>query len=320
MSKEEEQITEVIEITDNDLDTGRDLVTENYGLEILTLKDKVDLRRFSRSFLKVDKLLKSIFTGKEDKFSKNSGFNKEKTDEEQNDTNKLFTALGALNLKNWLITNYTTLMNNIRDNLNNSINTKLNHGGYNGNAQDIVNMINSLNICPYRVGDILKTTSNISPAISWVGTTWKKIEGRFLMGTTGNDEAGGIGGASEVRLSVAHMPAHGHGISITLQANGGHRHKVDEHIHGQPPHTHEMPLCFGYNGGSPNRPAGNSPNGGSYPTHSAGGENTGSASPYTSFEPEHSHSVSASITETGTGQSFSIVPPYYKVHIWERLS
>lgn len=64
MSKEEKQIKE---IKDNDLDTGRDLVTENYQLEILTLKDKVDLRRFSRAFLKVDKLLKNIFSNKLDK-------------------------------------------------------------------------------------------------------------------------------------------------------------------------------------------------------------------------------------------------------------
>lgn len=140
MPKEERQIKE---ITDNDLDTGRDLVTENYELEILTLKDKVDLRRFSRSFLKVDKLLKSIFTGKEDKFPKNSGFNREKTDFTENDTNKIFSAKGAFDLKNWLVTNYTTLMNNIKDNLNNSINTKLNHGGYDGTGQQLKNEIDT---------------------------------------------------------------------------------------------------------------------------------------------------------------------------------
>ena len=138
MPKEERQIKE---ITDNDLDTGRDLVTENYELEILTLKDKVDLRRFSRAFLKVDKLLKSIFTGKEDKFPKNSGFNKVKTDLAENDTNKVFSAKGAFDLKTYLITNYTTLMNNIRDTLTNSINTKLPHGGYNQSAQTLKNEI-----------------------------------------------------------------------------------------------------------------------------------------------------------------------------------
>lgn len=74
---------------------------------------------------------------------KYSGFNKDKTDVEQNDSNKLFTALGALNLKNWLVTNYTTLMNNIRDTLNNSIDTKLNHGGYSSTAQQLKNEIDT---------------------------------------------------------------------------------------------------------------------------------------------------------------------------------
>lgn len=138
MPKEERQIKE---ITDNDLDTGRDLVTENYELEILTLKDKVDLRRFSRSFLKIDKLLKSIFTGKEDKFSKNSGFNREKTDTVENDTNKVFSAKGAFDLKTYLVTNYTTLMNNIRDTLTDVINLKLPHGGYGGSGQQLKNEI-----------------------------------------------------------------------------------------------------------------------------------------------------------------------------------
>lgn len=110
MPKEERQIKE---ITDNDLDTGRDLVTENYELEILTLKDKVDLRRFSRAFLKVDKLLKSIFTGKEDKFPKNSGFNRVKTDLAENDTNKIFSAKGAFDLKTSLENLITNLKNTL---------------------------------------------------------------------------------------------------------------------------------------------------------------------------------------------------------------
>ncbi|UPO98438.1 hypothetical protein MKD34_09145 (plasmid) [Cetobacterium somerae] len=69
--------------------------------------------------------------------------NSPKTHETENQGHKLFTALGALNLKNWLVTNYTTLMNNIRDTLNNSINTKLSHGGYNNTAQQLKNEIDT---------------------------------------------------------------------------------------------------------------------------------------------------------------------------------
>ena len=239
MSKEEKQIKEII---DNDLDTGRDLVTENYQLEILTLKDKVDLRRFSRAFLKVDKLLKNIFSNKLDKgeyrgnaqdlkneidtklpvneayknyvkaerigdtdipvdstivpgkyqcgasggkyhlsyldiidlfpshkrqihhkFGSgiqwrdiyNSDFsnvswntfwdsvNSPKSHEVENRGDKIFTPLGALNLKNWLVENYTTLMNNIRDNLTNVVNTKTPHGGYSQTTQQLKNEVDT---------------------------------------------------------------------------------------------------------------------------------------------------------------------------------
>lgn len=80
---------------------------------------------------------------KEPKFDKNSGWNLEKTDLVENDTNKVFSAKGAFDLKNYLITNYTTLMNNIRDTLTNLINGKLSHGGYNRTAQDLKNDVDN---------------------------------------------------------------------------------------------------------------------------------------------------------------------------------
>lgn len=61
--------------------------------------------------------------------NKRGGFNLDKTDLTENDTNKLFSALGALNLKNWVVENYTTLMNNIRENLTTLINNKVSKNG-----------------------------------------------------------------------------------------------------------------------------------------------------------------------------------------------
>lgn len=67
----------------------------------------------------------------------------EKTDLVENDTNKNFSAKGAFDLKSWLVENYTTLMNNIRENLTNMINTKTSHGGYNKSSQDLKNDIDT---------------------------------------------------------------------------------------------------------------------------------------------------------------------------------
>lgn len=64
-------------------------------------------------------------------------------DTEENNSNKILSAKGALNLKNWLVSNYTTLMNNIRDTLTNMINTKTPHGGYSQTTQQLKNEVDT---------------------------------------------------------------------------------------------------------------------------------------------------------------------------------
>ena len=45
----------------NALDTAiEDVLTKNYSLEILSLKNPADFRKFSRSFVKIDKIMKDI--------------------------------------------------------------------------------------------------------------------------------------------------------------------------------------------------------------------------------------------------------------------
>ncbi|MGL5855602.1 MAG: head fiber protein, partial [Cetobacterium sp.] len=87
--------------------------------------------------------LKNDIDSKEPIIDKKSGWNLDKTDLIENDTNKIFSAKGAFDLKTWLVTNYTTLMNNIRDTLTNMINLKLPHGGYGGSGQQLKNEIDS---------------------------------------------------------------------------------------------------------------------------------------------------------------------------------
>lgn len=149
--------------------------------------------------------------------------------------------------------------------------------------------------CPYRVGDILTTTLPDNPAVTWVGTTWQKIEGKYLKGTSGINNAKQIGGSNTKTLSVANMPAHNHSAT---QA---------PHLHTQPAHTHT------YNASATESGGGYSGYGRDYPvltrtTSSAGGENTGSAQPVITIE------------NTGSGTPFNIEPEYYLVNFWLRLS
>lgn len=79
--------------------------------------------------------LENLQNTKEDKITR--------THVPENDSNKVFTGKGALDLKNWIVTAYTNAINTVRDTLQTSINTKLSHGGYSGTAQALVNLINS---------------------------------------------------------------------------------------------------------------------------------------------------------------------------------
>ena len=135
----------------------------------------------------------------------------------------------------------------------------------------------------------------------WLGTTWQKQEGRFLLGSSGSYSLGTTGGDSTVKLTVDNLPSHTH--SATTAA----------HTHTQPAHTHSSQRSNGveaaYQAKNNFYSNSNTINGvAGIATTSAGGETTGSASPVTS------------IGSTGNGTAFSILPPYLVVNIWKRLS
>lgn len=69
----------------------------------------------NENFEKIDTKLKEWDTGKEPAITKKSGFNLDKTNLTENDSNKLFTAKGALDLFNTLTTNFTNAVNSAKE-------------------------------------------------------------------------------------------------------------------------------------------------------------------------------------------------------------
>lgn len=64
----------------------------------------------------------------------------------------------------------------------------------------------------YPVGAIYLSTAAASPAEVF-GGTWKRLEGRFLLGCSADYPAGSTGGAAKVTLTAAQMPTHAHQFS-----------------------------------------------------------------------------------------------------------
>ena len=170
--------------------------------------------------------------------------------------------------------------------------------GLKTNAKTVVGAINEnyekfKNFCPYSIGDIYITTLSTNPAVRFLGTTWEKIEGKFLLSTSGSGASGQTGGSNTKTISKENLP------NIKLQ--------VDAFSVTTAKHTHSYTA---FNPGA--RRSGGFPGGNdwgnNYTTNTmeGGGENTGTAAPYTSA--------------LGSGTALDITPAYYTVNIWKRLS
>ncbi|MEG0135809.1 MAG: hypothetical protein RR795_01190 [Cetobacterium sp.] len=198
------------------------------------------------------------------------------------------------------------------------------------------------NFCPFPINSILTLLDNSNPAILFHNTTWQKIEGRTILGTSGSETPGTIGGRGTVTLDINNIPVHNHPISISLVPGGNHRHQVDYHLHSKGDQNITGRFAIqktGYNaenGGATGEGAfyystsgwkqGNGANGnGSSPivgfdAARAWTGNSGGAAPFTNYSDNHGHGIDATIGNTGAGTPFDILPPFIKANIWKRLS
>lgn len=148
------------------------------------------------------------------------------------------------------------------------------------------------NFCPFPVNSLFLTLGTENPAILFLGTTWEKQEGRFLLGSSSSYALGSTGGSSTITLTEANMPRH--------------RHQVDTVSATIPAHTHPYKIGGGNYGGPGNSEGGLGGTKYTGNTLSAGGGSTGAIAPYTSY--------------VGSGTAFNNMPPYIAVNIWKRLS
>lgn len=69
---------------------------------------------------------------------------------------------------------------------------------------------NPLDDCPYWVGDVLVTMSEISPQQRWPWTSWVRITDCMLRAADSTHPAGSTGGAWEIVQTMEQMPKHNH--------------------------------------------------------------------------------------------------------------
>ena len=176
-----------------------------------------------------------------------------------------------------------------------------------------------------------------SPA-SFIGGTWERVEGEFIMGASSAYPVGTTGGSATHTQTTAEMPSHNH--SGSTGSAGGHSHSAstgsaESHSHsgttdwaGSHSHNVNAEYKSGGDDGESYRIRNYGASWANYKfTTSSDGSHTHSFS--TNSAGGHSHSVSigdagahthtVSIGSTGSGQAMSVLNPYYALYIWVRV-
>lgn len=180
------------------------------------------------------------------------------------------------------------------------------------------------------------SNDSTSPA-SFIGGTWERVEGEFIMGASSAYPVGTTGGSATHTQTTAEMPSHSH--SGSTGSAGSHSHSAStgsagSHSHSGTTgwagaHSHATAMETYSSGDSANfyaPPYGNAWNtkeistdsAGSH-THSFSTNSTGSHTHTVSIGDAGAHTHTVSIGSTGSGQAMNILNPYYSVYIWVRV-
>ena len=179
-----------------------------------------------------------------------------------------------------------------------------------------------------------------SPA-SFIGGTWERVEGEFIMGASSAYPVGTTGGSATHTQTTAEMPSHSHSGSTGSAGSHSHSASTDSagwHSHSGTTdwagsHTHDATITSNGSstGGNSGLVSSSMAYGDSYHkatittksagshTHSFSTNGTGSHSHSVSIGDAGAHTHTVSIGSTGSGQAMSVLNPYYALYIWVRV-
>ena len=176
-----------------------------------------------------------------------------------------------------------------------------------------------------------------SPA-SFIGGTWERVEGEFIMGASSAYPVGTTGGSATHTQTTAEMPSHSHSgstgsagshsHSASTDSAGWHSHSGTTNSAGSHSHNVNAEYKSGGDDGESYRIRNYGASWANYKfttssdgshTHSFSTNGTGSHSHTVSIGDAGAHSHTVSIGSTGSGQAMDILNPYYALYIWVRV-
>ena len=187
--------------------------------------------------------------------------------------------------------------------------------------QDVNSLNLKMELVRSHVGMIVQsTTLDTEDKVKAIygGTSWSRIEGRFLLGASSDYAVNSIGGEAAHTLTTAEMPSHTHGLN-------GHTHSIpalsgSTSVAGS--HVHNSKDYYTFNSGNGTRGI-ISVSGGS-----AANLCLADIKDIMHITGDHNHNVvtnasttggtSGSTSANGSSNAHNNMPPYKAVYIWER--
>lgn len=158
------------------------------------------------------------------------------------------------------------------------------------------------------------TTNSENPATKYLGTTWQKIEGRFLLGTSGSGASKQTGGSNTKTITQANLPA----VKIQLDAFSLSRGTMD--ITGNMGFVGSQSCGYYGSGSGVIYPS-------SYSRSSLFAQNPTQDNVYhgIGFQASRNwtgttNTAQPQTVNLGSGQALDITPAYYTCHMWLRTS
>ena len=168
------------------------------------------------------------------------------------------------------------------------------------------------NFCPYGVRDIYITTKAENPSTVWLGTTWEKIEGRFLLGTSSSQASKLTGGSMNKNISQANLP------NVKLSVNSFSLSRGTMNITGKSTYSGGNAVISTLTGAF---------KGLKEVDWGAGGQSAPRGPFFADYDFEASrswtgttNSASPQTNSLGSGQALDITPSFYTTHMWLRTS
>ena len=144
------------------------------------------------------------------------------------------------------------------------------------------------------------------------GTTWERIQDRYLVAAGSNHTVNTTGGSSTVTLTTDNLPSHSHSYVNTIVGS------TTLTTSQMPSHTHTP-----YNSGTEKRIVSSGTGYGSANISVGGGGFASTTLNSTGGGGSHTHpdtSQSKTTGTTGSGTAFSIEPPYIAIYMWRRTA